>query len=151
MKKMMAIMATGLVLGAALAGGALAAEGASPVGTWQTIDDNSGKVRSLVRISEANGEISGKIEKIFPGPGEETNPKCIKCSDQRKDQPIIGMTFLNGLKKDGDEFGGGQILDPDNGKVYRSKIEVIEGGKKLKVRGYLGPFYRTQIWVRAAE
>ncbi len=151
MKTTMRIMAgvlASLALGTAVTGNAMASE-ASPIGTWNTIDDDSGKVRSVVRLVESNGEISGKIEKIFPAAGEEANPKCVKCTDHRKDQQIVGMTFLNGLKKDGTEFAGGQILDPNNGKVYRSKVEVIEGGKKLKVRGYLGPFYRTQIWVRA--
>lgn len=123
---------------------------ASPVGLWKTVDDKSGKVRSIVRISEANGELSGKIEKLFRDPGEEPNPKCDKCEGVRKDQPVLGMVFMSGLKKDGDEFSGGEILDPDNGKVYRSKMSLIEGGKKLKVRGYIGTplFGRSQVWVR---
>lgn len=122
----------------------------SPVGLWKNIDDKSGKVRSLIRISENNGELTGKVEKIFSEPGEDANPKCDKCEGARKDQPIIGMVFMNGLKKDGDEYSGGEILDPDNGKVYRSKMSLIEGGKKLKVRGYIGTplFGRSQVWVR---
>ncbi len=127
------------------------ADDTSPVGLWKTIDDKTGKTRSIVRIIETNGVLSGKIEKIFPAPGEDPNPKCDKCKDERKDQPIIGLTFMGGLKKDGDEYTGGDILDPDNGQVYRSKLNLIEGGKKLKVRGYIGApiFGRSQIWVRA--
>lgn len=138
----------GMTASLGLVGSALASDG-SPVGTWKTVDDNTGKVRSLVRITEVNGEMTGKIEKLFREPGEDTNPKCDKCTDARKDQPIIGLVFLTGLKKDGDEYSGGQILDPDNGKLYRSKVEVVEGGKKLKVRGYIGPFFRTQMWLKA--
>ncbi|WP_338845807.1 DUF2147 domain-containing protein [Massilia sp. W12] len=127
------------------------ANDASPVGLWKTIDDKSGKPRSLVRITESNGVLSGKIEKLFKEPGEDANPKCDKCEDDRKDQPIIGMVFMKGLKKDGEEYNGGEILDPNNGKVYRSKISLSDGGKKLNVRGYVGApmFGRTQVWVRA--
>ena len=146
MKQLFTILATSL----ALSGFVNAADLNSPLGYWQTIDDQSGKVRSVVHITEVSGELQGKIEKLFRAPGEDPNPKCDKCTDQRKDQPVIGMVFLNGLKKDGNEYGGGQILDPDNGKVYKSKIEVTEGGKKLKVRGYIGApmFGRSQVWVR---
>jgi uncharacterized protein (DUF2147 family) len=127
------------------------ADDSSPVGLWKNIDDHSGKVRSLIRITETNGELQGRIEKLFLEPSEDPNPKCTKCQDARKDQPIIGMMFMSGLKKDDDEYTGGQILDPNNGKVYRSKMELIEGGKKLKVRGYIGAplFGRSQVWLRA--
>ena len=150
MKKLLAILSLSLVASVALAGNALA-DDSSPVGTWKTIDDKTGKVRSLVRITEVNGELQGKIEKIFHGPEEDQNPKCNLCTDARKDQPVIGMVFMNGLKKDGDKYTGGQILDPNNGKVYRSKLELTEGGKKLEVRGYIGAplFGRTQVWLRA--
>ncbi|WP_295998709.1 DUF2147 domain-containing protein [Rugamonas sp.] len=126
------------------------ADDASPVGLWKNIDDVSGKPKALIRISEANGELQGKIEKLFRTPDEEQNPKCDKCSDARKDQPIIGMVFMSGLKKDGDEYAGGEILDPDNGKVYRSKMHLTDGGKKLSVRGYIGiPMLgRSQVWIR---
>lgn len=122
----------------------------SPVGLWKNIDDESGKPKALIRITEANGVLEGKIEKLFRDAGQDQNPVCDKCSDARKNQPIIGMTMLNGLKKDGDEYNGGQILDPNNGKVYRSKLKVADGGKKLEVRGYIGvPMLgRSQTWVR---
>ena len=127
------------------------AQEASPVGVWKTIDDQTGKPKSLVRISEANGEYRGKVEKLFREPGEEQNPKCDKCEGALKDQPILGMTIITGMKKDGDEYNGGRILDPGNGKVYKSKMSLDDGGKKLNVRGYIGvPMLgRTQTWLRA--
>jgi uncharacterized protein (DUF2147 family) len=122
----------------------------TPVGLWKNIDDVSGKPKALIRITETNGVLEGKIEKLFRGAEEEQNPVCDKCSDARKNQPIIGMTMLTGLKKDGAEYTGGEILDPNNGKVYRSKLKVADGGKKLEVRGYIGmPLLgRSQTWVR---
>ncbi|HEY1148583.1 MAG TPA: DUF2147 domain-containing protein [Pseudoduganella sp.] len=122
----------------------------TPVGLWKNIDDVSGKPKALIRITETNGVLEGKIEKLFRAADEEQNPVCDKCSDARKNQPIVGMTMLTGLKKDGAEYTGGEILDPNNGKVYRSKLKVADGGKKLEVRGYIGmPLLgRSQTWVR---
>lgn len=122
----------------------------SPAGLWKTIDDASGKPSALIRITENGGVLQGKIEKLFRTPEEDQNPKCVQCTDARKDQPIVGMTILNGLKKDGDEYNGGEILDPKNGKVYKSKLTVRDGGKKLEVRGYIGmPMLgRSQMWLR---
>jgi len=136
---------------AVLAASAAWAQNASPVGLWKTIDDETGKPKSLVRITDNGGELRGKIEKLFRDAGEDQNPKCDKCEDARKDQPIVGMTIISGMKKDGDEYNGGQILDPANGKVYKSKMSLNDGGKKLDVRGYIGvPMLgRTQTWVRA--
>jgi uncharacterized protein (DUF2147 family) len=150
MKKIMTAVCLALTASISFVGIAVA-DDTSPVGMWKTIDDKTGKVRSIVQITEVNGEIQGKIEKLFLAPEEIQNPKCDKCTDARKDQPIVGMVFMNGLKKDGNEYVGGQILDPDNGKVYRSKAELIEGGKKLKVRGFIGTpmLGRSQIWLRA--
>lgn len=126
----------------------------SPVGLWKTIDDHSNQPRSLVRISEANGEYRGKIEKLFRTPDQDQNPKCDKCEDARKNQPLIGMTILTGLKQDKQnsaEYTGGQILDPEEGKTYKSKITLADDGKKLEVRGYIGiPLLgRSQTWLRA--
>jgi len=126
----------------------------SPVGMWQTIDDSSGKVRALVRIVEQNGELRGTIEKLYPEPGADPAPRCTKCTDARRDQPVVGMTFITGLHQDSDSpltWSGGEILDPDNGNVYRSKASVSEDGTRLMVRGYLGIALlgRTQIWKRA--
>jgi uncharacterized protein (DUF2147 family) len=122
----------------------------SPVGLWKNIDDKTGKPKALIRITESGGELQGKIEKLFIEADADKNPKCDKCDGVNKDQPILGMTILFGLKKDGDEYNGGKILDPGNGKLYSSKITPIDNYKKLNVRGYIGtPFLgRSQVWVR---
>ena len=132
---------------------ALAAAAASaqntPVGLWKTIDDDGKTEKSLVRISDAGGVLSGKIEKIFESGKQDS--KCDKCTDDRKDQPVLGMVILRNLKQDaGDSetWAGGEILDPNNGKTYRARLKPLDGGKQLQMRGYLGPFYRTQVWQR---
>ena len=133
-----------------LASSAAPAAENSPVGLWRTIDDNTGKPRGLVRIIETNGEYQGRVEKTFPKLGEDSNPKCEKCEGARRDQPVIGMTILWGLKKQGEEYNGGEILDPENGKIYRARLKLDDGGKQLDVRGFIGfsLFGRSQIWVR---
>ena len=135
-----------LLLGALLT--AQASE--SPVGLWRTIDDKTGKEKSLVRIVEANGELRATIEKLFREPHEEPNPNCDKCPGERKNKPVLGMMIMTGLKKSGSEYDGGEILDPANGKTYRVKMWTAEGGKKLNVRGFIGVSLlgRTQVWVR---
>ncbi|MYM30989.1 DUF2147 domain-containing protein [Duganella sp. CY15W] len=126
------------------------AQSNSPAGLWKNIDDETGKPKALIRITESNGVLTGQIEKLFREANEEQNPKCEKCDGARKDQPIVGMTILSNLKKDGDEYAGGEILDPNNGKTYKSKLHLTDGGKKLSVRGYIGvPMLgRSQTWVR---
>ncbi|MBN1959978.1 MAG: DUF2147 domain-containing protein [Deltaproteobacteria bacterium] len=123
----------------------------SPVGKWKTIDDNNGKVKSIVEIRESGGKLYGNIIRLFPEPGEDLNPKCDKCEGGRKNQPVLGMNIMWGLTKDGSEWSGGVILDPENGKTYKCYVEPIEGGKKLKLRGYIGfsLLGRTQYWLRA--
>ena|SRR5471032_2461486 len=122
----------------------------SPVGLWKNIDDVTGKPKALIRITENKGELNGQIEKLFRAPTEDQTPKCEKCEGARKDQPVIGLVIISGMKKDGNEYNGGEILDPDNGKVYKSKMNLADGGKKLNVRGYIGiPMLgRSQVWVR---
>jgi uncharacterized protein (DUF2147 family) len=134
----------------AMSSAAAWADDASPVGLWKNIDDVSGKPKALIRISESNGVLQGKLEKLFRAPEQDQNPVCDKCEGVNKDKPVLGLLFMWGLKKDGDEYNGGEILDPDNGKVYRSKMQLVDGGKKLKVRGYIGmPMLgRSQTWVR---
>ena len=123
----------------------------TPIGRWKTIDDNTGKAKSIVLIWEENGKLAGKVESIIVEPGEDPNPTCTKCEGAKKDQPVIGMEILWGLSKNGSEWSGGQILDPDNGKTYKCYIEPVEGGAKLKVRGYIGfaLLGRTQYWLHA--
>lgn len=120
------------------------------VGVWKTIDDETGRPKSLVRISESNGELRGRIERLYRDASEDQNPKCASCEGPLKDQPIVGMTIITGMKKDGDAYTGGQILDPASGKVYKSRMSLSDGGRKLDVRGYVGVpmFGRTQTWVR---
>ena len=128
----------------------LAADEMSPVGLWKNIDDKTGKPKALIRISETNGVLEGKIEKLFRPAEQDQHPLCVKCEGALKDQPIIGMAFLSGLKKSGDEYSGGQIVDPENGAVYKSKMTLSDGGRKLTVRGYIGvPMLgRSQVWIR---
>jgi uncharacterized protein (DUF2147 family) len=122
----------------------------SPVGLWKTIDDQTGKPRGLVRVTQVGEEYQARVEKIFPKPGEDPNPRCEKCEGPRHDQPVLGMTVLWGLKTLGDEYQGGEILDPENGKIYRVKMNLQDGGRALHVRGFIGfsLFGRTQIWIR---
>ncbi|PTL80311.1 DUF2147 domain-containing protein [Vitiosangium sp. GDMCC 1.1324] len=127
------------------------AQAPSAVGRWTTIDDETKKPKSVIIIYEEGGKLFGKIEKLFREPNEEQNPVCDKCEGALKNQPIVGMVILRDLQKDDDEWSGGTILDPANGKTYKCKISVEDGGKKLKVRGYIGLSLigRTQHWVRA--
>ena len=139
-----------LILTALLAAAGFAQAQATPAGLWKTIDDKSGKERSLIRISEAGGIYTGRIEKSLD-PDNPTGATCDKCSDERKGKPLIGMALIRNIKQsadDKDTFDGGDITDPDNGKVYRLRLRPQEGGRKLEVRGYIGPFYRNQTWIR---
>ena len=122
----------------------------SPVGVWRTIDDATGKPAALIRITDNHGELQGKIEKLFVLAVDDDNPLCTQCTDERKNQPIIGMTILNGMRADGEIYRGGRILDPDTGNVYTSRMTLTDGGRKLEVRGYIGvPLLgRSQIWLR---
>ena len=123
---------------------------ATPAGLWKTIDDDGKTEKSLVRITDSGGVLSGKIEKLLD-PTAKQDAVCDKCTDERKDKPIVGMTILRNLKLADDKewWAGGDVTDPNNGKVYKARVRTIEGGKKLQMRGYIGPFYRTQTWVRA--
>lgn len=121
----------------------------TPVGLWRTIDDKDGSAKSEIRIVENNGVISGTIEKVLD-PKAKPDEKCVECKDDRKDQPIVGLELIRGLKKaDGkDVWEGGTIVEPSTGKVYRMTMTPIEGGKKIEMRGYIAFFYRTQTWIR---
>ncbi|HVL75986.1 MAG TPA: DUF2147 domain-containing protein [Noviherbaspirillum sp.] len=133
------------------AGGAWAQDPAE--GLWRTIDDATGKPRSLVRISENNGVLSGRVVKLFREPGEDPNPICEKCENSRRNQPVLGLTILTDMRREGREYTGGEILDPSNGKVYKARMALSENGSKLDVRGYIGmPMLgRTQTWERVQE
>ncbi|MFM7485428.1 MAG: DUF2147 domain-containing protein [Cytophagales bacterium] len=118
----------------------------SVVGKWKSIDDKSGEVRSIVEIFEKNSKLYGKIIKVFLRPNEDPDPVCEECApeDDRYKKKILGMEIIREMKKDDQEYVGGYILDPEVGKVYRCKLWLENGS--LKVRGYLGPFFRTQTW-----
>ena len=131
----------------------LAKAQATPVGVWKTIDDESKKEKSLIRVSEAGGVLTGRLEKLLD-PATPSDAVCKECTDERKDKPIAGMTLIRGVKQnDGDKgvWDGGDILDPNNGKVYSVRLKPIDGGAKLEVRGYIGTpiLGRTQTWIRA--
>ena len=120
----------------------------SPEGLWRSIDDDSGKPKAEIRIvANAAGVLTGKVEKALI---ESKEPLCTACSDERKGQPKVGMEIIRGAKKSASEavWEDGNILDPENGKTYTLKMTPIEDGKKLQIRGYIGPFYRTQVWQR---
>ena len=123
----------------------------SIVGEWKTIDDESGKPRSVVEIYEKEGKYFGKITKLFREPGEDPDPICEECEDHRKGQKVIGMEIITDMKysKGDNEYRKGEILDPENGNIYDCKLWIEEG--KLKVRGYLLFFYRTQTWLPYSE
>jgi len=110
----------------------------SPTGLWRNVDDKTGEVKAEIRVTESNGVMHGRIEKVLKKDAKPDD-KCDKCEDDRKDKPMVGLEIIRGDK----------ILDPENGREYRLELKTIEGGKKLQVRGFFGPFYRTQVWDRA--
>ena len=141
-----------MALATAFSVSAAAAE-SSPAGLWKTIDDATKAEKSQVRIVEANGVFSGRIEKLL-GPDAKPDAVCDECTDERKGKPIVGMTIVRGIKKNAEHEGlwdGGTILDPSNGKTYKLRLKPSEDGKKLEVRGYIGApvFGRTQTWIKA--
>ncbi len=143
-------VAMALACGAASAQGATGAAaqaGTSPVGLWKTIDDETKQPKSLVRIVEKDGVLSGRVEKIL---SDKADARCEKCTDERKDQPVQGMTIITGMKRNGEQWDGGKTLDPNNGKVYSSLMKLIDGGRRLELRGFIGTplFGRSQIWLR---
>ena len=123
---------------------------ATPVGLWKSIDDETKKEKSLVRIVESGGVLTGKIEKLLD-PDAMPGDVCDKCSDERKGKPILGLTIIRNAKPDEADkslWTGGDITDPNNGKTYRLRLKPTDGGKHLEVRGYIGPFFRNQTWIR---
>ena len=124
----------------------------SPVGLWKTIDDETKKEKSLIRLTETGGVVTGKVEKLLD-PATPADAVCEKCDDERKGKPILGMTVVRGVKQgetDKARWEGGEILDPNNGKTYKVRLTPAADGKTLAVRGYIGTpiLGRTQTWVR---
>lgn len=130
----------------------IAAENDSPVGKWKTFDDKTGRAKSIVQIREENGELTGKVLEVLESPAGP-HPVCRPCEGERKDQPVEGMTILWGAKKNGDAWDGGEILDPQNGRIYHVSLTLLDNGQKLEVHGYIGisAIGRSQIWQRQEE
>jgi len=141
----------------ALLCGAAAAQ-ATPAGLWKTYSDRSGLADGLVRIVEVDGAFEGTVEKVFSPPAADPDPRCEDCPGEFKDKPVIGLKILRGLRPNraaparegGQRYSGGEILDPDDGKVYRCSAKLLDGGRTLELRGYVGIelFGRTQVWRR---
>ena len=121
----------------------------TPVGRWHSIDDETKEIKSEIVITDNGGVLTGRIEKLLRKGADQTR-RCTECTDDRKDQPLIGLEIIRGAKKvEGkDVWEGGQILDPENGKSYNLRLTPVEGGKKLDVRGSILFIGRTQTWVR---
>ena len=143
MRRAWGLMGLGVVFGVGLAVAA-----AAPVGPWKTIDEKSGNVISEVLLSEQGGKLTGKITGLTEPNDKTGKPKtCTACKGEDKDKPIIGLVIVKDLSAEGNRFKGGTILDPEDGKVYKAELWIEDG--KLKVRGYLGPFFKTQTWVKS--
>jgi uncharacterized protein (DUF2147 family) len=142
------LLTPAIALALATAAGAALAQ-ATPVGLWKTIDDETKIEKSLVRITEQGGAVTARIEKLLD-PKVRPDALCDKCTDERKDKPLVGMVILRNARPDADKevWEGGEILDPHNGKTFRARLKPLEGGKRLEMRGYLGFLYRTQHWIR---
>ncbi len=119
----------------------------SVTGKWKTIDDQTGEAKSIVEVYERDGKIYGKVIEILNP--EKKDAKCQNCKGSDKDKPILGLVIIKGLSKDGNEWSGGQILDPNNGKTYKCTM-TLNDANQLNVRGYIGISLlgRTQTWTR---
>jgi len=125
----------------------------SAVGLWEQVDESSGKAESWFRITERNGVYEGAIVKIFFKPGEDQNWVCDKCEGAERGAPVLGLTLIKGMRRKGDAYEDGTIMDPRDGSVYRALMQLSPDGKKLEVRGYLGIslFGRSQVWNRLPD
>ena len=121
----------------------------TPVGSWHSSDEKTGELKSLIVITETNGVVNGRIDKLLRKQADQ-QAVCKECSDERKDKPLLGLEIIRGAKKvvDKDVWEGGKILDPENGKDYTLRMTPIEGGRRLEVRGSIAFFGRTQTWIR---
>ena len=149
MRILIALVAGALLLPTALA--QTSDKASSPIGLWKTIDDKTGQPRGIVRVYEAGNRYFARIERSLI-PGEEGR-KCSACTDERKDQPLIGLVLMRNVELNNGEYSGGDILDPNTGSVYRCNFKLEDGGQVLTVRGYLGVslFGRTQKWLREPD
>lgn len=156
MKRLVAIVCTlflSTVIGAAVHA---ASTETSPIGYWKTIDDVTGKPKSILKIAQSDGKLYGQVIKIFPRPGQDQNERCTACKGDKHNQKIVGMVVMTGLmqdKSDSTLWSGGHILDPLNGKTYRCYIQATDNAQRLNVRGYIGVslFGRSQTWQRVTD
>jgi uncharacterized protein (DUF2147 family) len=118
-------------------------------GVWRQVGDD-GKVGALVTISEEDGVYVGRLSRLFPEPGDDPNPICTECPGDKRNRPILGLVFIEGMKQSGLDYEDGTILDPETGKIYRATMHLSPDGTKLTVRGYIGLeiFGRSQTWTR---
>jgi uncharacterized protein (DUF2147 family) len=142
-----------MMLGSIVAPDPALAQGAStksPIGRWRTVDDATGKVKSVVTIWEEAGKLYGRIQKLVDPDPKDPNPRCTPCTGEQKGRPVVGLRILWDLQKDGNAWSGGTILDPESGKMYKCLLSLEDGGAKLKVRGFIGLSLlgRTQYWLR---
>jgi len=143
MKRLVTAVLVSVLVGV---GPLLAAE--SVVGKWKTVDDKTGKVKSEVELYEQDGKLFAKITGLTEPTDAQGKPKtCTKCPGADKDKPVVGLIIVKDLSLSGDRYKGGTIMDPEDGKVYKAELWIEDG--KLKVRGYLGIFYKTQTWLKA--
>ncbi len=121
----------------------------APTGRWMTVDDATGKPKGIVEIYQArDGSFAGRVAEILDTK-HGANPMCPKCSGPNKDKPVLGMVTLWGLKPAGvGRWSGGRVLDPENGKTYKSKLELLDGGRKLGMSGCVAFFCRQQVWLK---
>ncbi len=140
----------GVLIALLFAAGSLFSDNDSPVGRWRTIDDETKKAKSIVELYESNGAIYGRIVELLGEPDGGKGKICDKCPGADKGKPTVGLVFVKGMRKDGAQYGGGRILDPNNGKEYRCNMKVVDNGGKLEVRGFIGfsLLGRTQYWYR---
>lgn len=123
------------------------AQSTGVTGKWKTIDDQTGEAKSIIEIYEKGGKVYGKVVDIL-APARKKDV-CQNCVGEDKNKAILGLVLIKGLSKDGQEYNGGKITDPESGKVYKCFI-TLEEKDKLKVRGYIGfaLIGRTQYWQR---
>jgi uncharacterized protein (DUF2147 family) len=129
--------------------GAFAAAQATPTGFWNTISDVDGRPTAVVELRQENGEYVGIVRALLV-PADHADSICGKCQGELHDKPIVGMEILRHMRPDGDEWSGGEVLDPETGKTYRARMKLTDGGRRLVLRGYIGLpiFGRSQTWIR---
>ena len=141
----------GLAIAMCGASSARAFDPTSAAGMWQKVED--GKPALYVLVIDHNGIFEGVMAKLFPEPGEDTDRRCTGCTDDRKDQPWLGISFIRDMKRNGMVYEGGNVLDPRNGKIYSAKMTLSGDGQSLTLRGYLGISLlgRDETWTRLPD